>query len=156
MACIMGVPQPEDQSALIVSTCVCATGVLPVRGLTGCRMLHPIVAEATLVWPGPGLLSTFLGQGSYSSRPSIFTWPWPPLAHPPGGCMPCFLPQAEQEESQRRKSLSHRPFCTLLLSTPSTCGRGLFPWALSWCGFWILFDRLSALSLARLRSLNWF
>lgn len=125
----MGVPQPEDQSALIVSAC--AAGVLPVRGLTGCRMLHPVAAEATLVWPGPGLLTTFLGQGSYGSRRSTFTWPWSPLAHPPGGCIPCFLPQAEQEESQSRKSLSRRPFCTVLLSTPSTCGCGLFPWALS-------------------------
>lgn len=103
----MGVPQPEDQSPLIVSACVCAAGVLPVRGLTGCRMLHPIAAEATLVWPGPGLLTTFLGQGSYGSRRSTFTWPWSPLAHLPRRMHTLFSsPGRAGRVSEQEESLS--------------------------------------------------
>lgn len=80
VACITDVPQTEDQRAPVVFTCVCAAGILPVQGLTGFRMLHPIVGGADLVWPGPGLLTSLPGASSSLQ----FTLPWPclPLAHP--------------------------------------------------------------------------
>lgn len=74
-------PKIENQRASVVFTCVCAAGILPVQGLTGYRMLHPIIGGAVLVWSDPGLLTWLPGQGSYCSIQFTLAGQCLPLVH---------------------------------------------------------------------------
>lgn len=87
----MGVPQPANQKASNVSACVCAAGILAAQDLTGCRVMHPTVGEAALVWPDPGLL---LGQLRFYLYMAV-----PSTSSSPGGCILDFLPLTEHKGS---------------------------------------------------------
>lgn len=115
----MEVPQTEDERASVVFTGVCVAGILPVRGLTGYRMLHPVAGGAVLVWPGLGLLTTLPGQGSRGSLQFTLTWP----------CLPLGLPQEDACAYFLRRCT------TQTLSITDSPGHGLFLWLLPWCDF---------------------